>query len=194
MCRFKSFVVTKGKKVFMLEDKDSHEDIVDFYNLDDSKKGELSNIVRLEISPKGDLFSCSKKNWEIKIDKKITPEWFNNRKDKLIESCFYELFKLINKLRKSKKIKGSLCLYFTNIASLPENLSVEGDLDLRNTNNLASLPENLSVVGDLDLRDANNITSLPENLSVGGCLYLRNPQISSLPERLKVGENIYKDF
>ena len=172
MCNFKSFVVTKGKKVFMLEDEDSHEDIVDFYNLDDSKKGEFSNIVRLEISPKGFLFSCSKRNWEVKIDEEVTPEWFKNREEKFIDDCFIKLFKLINKWRKSKKIKGNLNLYNTNITSLPENLSVGGNLDLRYT----------------------NITSLPENLSVGGYLDLRNTQISSLPENLSVGGNIYKDF
>ncbi|HUS51710.1 MAG TPA: hypothetical protein VMZ91_16200, partial [Candidatus Paceibacterota bacterium] len=185
MCQFKSFVVTKGKKVLMLEDKDSHEDIVDFYNLDDSKKGEISNIVRLEISPKGFLFSCSKRNWEVKIDEEVTPEWFKNRKEKFIDGCFIKLFKQIKEWKKSKKIGGYLNLRYTNITSLPENLSVGGSLYLYGTK-ITSLPENLSVGGNLNLRNIK-ITSLPENLSVGGGLYLSGTKITSLPENLSVG-------
>ena len=35
MSQFKAFIVTRGKQVFMLENTDLHEDIIEYYNLDD---------------------------------------------------------------------------------------------------------------------------------------------------------------
>ncbi len=103
MSQFKGFVVTKGKKVFMLEDNDLHEDIIEYYNLDDTKIGELSKIVRLMIYPTTYFFSTSKRNWKIKIGEGEIPEWFRNREDRFVDSCFIELFRLIRKWKKRKK-------------------------------------------------------------------------------------------
>ena len=76
----------------------------------------------------------------------------------------------------------------TQIASLPDNLIVGGDLDLRDTQ-ITSLPDNLIVGGDLYLEDIQ-ITSLPDNLIVGGDLDLRDTQIASLPDDLTVGGDL----
>ncbi len=53
-----------------------------------------------------------------------------------------------------------------------------------------NLPDNLEVEGNLNLRNTD-ITSLPDNLIVKGDLYLENTNITSLPDNLKVGDNIY---
>ena len=103
MSQFKAFVVTRGKQIFMLENTDLHEDIIEYYNLDDTKLGELSNIVRLMISPTNYFFSTSKRNWKIIIGEGIIPEWFKNREEKFIDDCFINLFILIRKWRKTKK-------------------------------------------------------------------------------------------
>lgn len=52
-----------------------------------------------------------------------------------------------------------------------------GNLDLRGTD-IAALPEGLSVSGDLDL-SKTPITALPEGLTVGGNLNLRNTPITA---------------
>ena len=54
------------------------------------------------------------------------------------------------------------------------------NLDLRGTN-IAVLPEGLSLGGDLYL-DSTKINELPEGLSVGGGLYLRGTKITALSE------------
>lgn len=64
---------------------------------------------------------------------------------------------------------------------------VEGDLELPNT--ITSLPDNLTVVGDLVLPDSN-ITSIPDNLSVGKDLNLENTKITSIPDNLRVGRDL----
>ena len=65
----------------------------------------------------------------------------------------------------------------TGITSLPEGLTVGGDLDLRGTG-ITSLPEGLTVGGYLDLEGCTGITSLPEGLTVGGYIDLRGTGIT----------------
>ena len=108
MCQFKSFIVTKGKKILYLLDEDSHETIVSHFNLNDNKESFLSNYVRLEITPLDYLFSKQKKNWNVNIDEKDAPEWFENRYDYYINECFSHLFRLIDKIKKTKIYDGNL--------------------------------------------------------------------------------------
>ena len=70
---------------------------------------------------------------------------------------------------------GSLDLSGTQIASLPDNLTVGGWLDLSGTQ-IASLPDNLTVGGSLYL-NGTQIASLPDNLTVGGSLDLSGTQV-----------------
>ena len=64
----------------------------------------------------------------------------------------------------------------------------KGDLDLRHTP-ITSLPQGLTVGGNLNLIGAK-ITSLPQGLTVGGGLDLENTLITSLPQDLIVGGNL----
>ncbi len=59
-------------------------------------------------------------------------------------------------------VSGNLSLSDSPITSLPNNLHVEGYLDLRSCEQLTSLPDNLHVEGGLDLI-GTRITNLPEN-------------------------------
>ena len=88
----------------------------------------------------------------------------------------------IQSLPEGLSVGGNLYLEKTQIQSLPEGLSVNGNLDLEYTQ-IQSLPEGLSVGGYLDLKNSQ-IQSLPEGLSVGGHLILENSSIQSLPEGL----------
>ena len=81
-------------------------------------------------------------------------------------------------------VNGSLYLRNTKITSLPNNLIVNGYLDLSNTP-ITSLPDNLTVNGWLDL-SYTKITSLPDNLILKGSLYLSSTLITSLPDNLTV--------
>ncbi len=72
--------------------------------------------------------------------------------------------------------------------SLPEGLTVGGDLDLENTS-ITRLPKGLTVHGNLDLF-GSMITQLPEELTVGGNLLLQYTNITHLPAGLTVGRNL----
>src|ERR1017187_3217595 len=93
---------------------------------------------------------------------------------------FNPAFKIPNNLT----VKGNLNLRNTPITSLPNNLTVNGNLYLRNTL-ITSLPDNLTVKRGLYLNNTL-ITSLPDNLTVNGYLDLRNTPITSLPDNLTV--------
>ena len=88
--------------------------------------------------------------------------------------------------------KGDLDLTFSNIESLPKELTlVEGSLILCECENLTSLPDNLEVSGNLDLYKCTSLTSLPDNLKVGGVLNLGYcKSLTSIGDNLKVGGNI----
>jgi hypothetical protein len=91
------------------------------------------------------------------------------------------------------KVIGDLHLRYTDITSLPDNLTVGGLLNLSRTQ-ITALPDNLTVGGLLDIT-GTKITSLPDNLKVGGSLWLRNtPNLdkNNLPSSLVVKGKIYK--
>ena len=98
---------------------------------------------------------------------------------------------MVNKLSLEKakemmeKTGGSLYLRGTQIAALPDGLTVGGSLDLNGTQ-IKALPDGLTVGGWLDL-NGTQIKALPDGLTVGGSLYLSGTQIKALPDGLTVG-------
>jgi len=87
------------------------------------------------------------------------------------------------------RVEGDLNLNDTKITSIPKGLEVWGFLDLENTN-ISSLPDNLTVGTYLGLEDSK-IVSLPDNLYVGSGLYIQYTNINSIPNNLKVGGSLY---
>jgi len=100
----------------------------------------------------------------------------------------YNLFKFLED-KKGKKIPLKFKLLHAPETIEKEDLNVEGDLDLRDTE-ITSLPDNLTVEGYLGLY-GTQISSLPDNLTVGGSLYLSFTKISSIPKNLHVELRIY---
>ena len=105
-----------------------------------------------------------------------------------IEGRIYDLHSLPDNLT----VKGDLILSSKNLTSLPEDLIVGVWLDLSN-NNLTSLPKGLIVGGYLDLSN-NNLTSLPGDLEVGGNLDLEKnnfPSDYEIPDTVRIGGEVY---
>lgn len=93
----------------------------------------------------------------------------------------YNFFKFL-KDKEEKQIPIRAKLIYAPESITPEDLTVDGHLDLSNTE-ITSLPEGLTVDGILTL-DNTRITSLPKGLKVG-MINLRRTLITSLPEGLK---------
>jgi hypothetical protein len=74
-------------------------------------------------------------------------------------------------------------LYLDNISRLPENLTVNGNLHIKDSKNI-KLPTKLTVKGQL-LINKCDITSLPKELTIQK-LTITNTPITSLPEKLVI--------
>lgn len=84
-------------------------------------------------------------------------------------------------------IKGNLDLRNLKLTFLPKSLKVFGFFLLKDCKELISLPEGLKVVGTLALESCTKITSLPKGLEFGGSLSLKNCiNFKFLPENLEV--------
>ena len=85
-------------------------------------------------------------------------------------------------------VDGSLDFYCESMTTLPEDLTVGGNLFLHHCQSLKALPENLSVGGNLHLDGCKAIKELPDNLAVGGYISLCGcKSLTALPEGLTVG-------
>ena len=122
-----------------------------------------------------------------KENKKLPKKWFDS----------VEKLKLIQELENHPdgiqyKHRGSLDLNKSKITKLPNDLYVDGYLNLRYCQYLTELPNNLYVGGYFNLDGCKQITDLPNNLYIGGDLVLFSSQkLIELPENLYVGRDVY---
>jgi hypothetical protein len=72
MCNFASFVLTKTSEYY-LENSNSHEDIIDFYNLSSLDNEKRLEIVKVEIIPSETPEDLS--TWSFQVDQDFYPEW-----------------------------------------------------------------------------------------------------------------------
>ena len=82
MCQFLSAIVSRTGDVYCNPLIDSHEDIIDYFNIRDNQ---MQNIVRVEFRPddKKDYINVEKYN--LVVDEPTTPEWFAEYKDNVLE-------------------------------------------------------------------------------------------------------------
>jgi hypothetical protein len=97
---------------------------------------------------------------------KLPEEWFDSVKK----------YKIIEKLENHPdgvqyKYDGNLNLSNTTVTKLPNDLYVNGKLDLSGCKQLTELPDNLRVEIDLDLNNSG-VLGFPNNLYVGRNLWL----------------------
>lgn len=97
----------------------------------------------------------------------------------------FKVAQIKNLPKNRRTIKGGLYLTNTNIASLPDGLVIEGNLDLVGVKSVKSLPGGLVVKGDLFLA-YSGVTTLPEDLQVDWRIYgLDRKYWENVPEHLK---------
>lgn len=87
--------------------------------------------------------------------------------------------------------RGDLDLQRSYIERLPDNLVVNGSMDLNCCSKLKALPKGLVVKHDMDLYGCGFIDELPADAKIGGTIDLRGTRIKVLPPNLKVGGSLY---
>ena len=113
------------------------------------------------------------------------------------------------KLVSSMVINDDLDLSFSDITEVPDNITINGNLDLYNSKirkigknlvvkgdcNLSSTPieeilDNVSIGGNLNL-SYSKIKKMGKGLLVKGNCYLRHTPIEELPDNINIGGNLY---
>jgi hypothetical protein len=78
------------------------------------------------------------------------------------------------------------------LARLPRGLSIGGSLSLIDCPILTQIPEGISVAGNLNISNCNALAQLPKGLSIKGSLNLRGcTALIRLPDKLSIGDNLY---
>lgn len=104
---------------------------------------------------------------------------------------------------------GELDLRDITISSIPNDLTVDGDLFLKG-DNAKLMPENLTVLGNLSIYSANmkslpnnlvvrygldlihsTVENIPTNTIIGGWLNLSGTEMTELPDDLTIGGTLY---
>ena len=119
MCRFKSGIITR-ELTYCPWDTERHEEMIDRLKLDDSTRS--PDFVRVELTPCGDKWWKNIDGWKFNVDQDYLPDWWN--------AAFAE-----------QEMKNVV------VGKMPL-VSFECDLDLRDTG-ITSLPDNLSVGGEI---------------------------------------------
>ena len=82
MCKFLSAIVTRRGDVFCNPMIDSHEDIIEYFDI---KDGKVNHIVRVEFSPVEEKDLDKIELYKFRVDEESTPKWFDEElKDKVI--------------------------------------------------------------------------------------------------------------
>jgi hypothetical protein len=84
MCKFYSAIVMKNGDLLHNENLMSHEDIIDLFNINDSKIN-CDKFVRVEFSPDNDSDLPDITKYKLRVDESVTPDWFEKHREYTIE-------------------------------------------------------------------------------------------------------------
>lgn len=77
MCNFKSGLIFKNRVVLAPENNESHSDLLNSLNIEDSRENAMRMFIRAELTPKDSNKAESVDKWIFKVDQDITPDWYD---------------------------------------------------------------------------------------------------------------------
>jgi len=127
---------------------------------------------------------------------------FNFLEEKEGKEIPHNLAKSIEKLKfieelenhpdgKQYRYEGDLNLSYSKITKLPNDLYIDGWLNLGLCKQLTKLPDKLYASTVIYLKGCTQLTKLPDYLYVGTNLYLEQTNIEEFPNNLYVGGDLY---
>ena len=176
MCNFFSGIVKKDKSVLWLPGVDSHDEIIEHFELkDNTNDPRKMTFARFEIT-RGAAKIENLQDWVFRVDERIAPDWLSPAH----ENAARKVFDVYLGAQLLKGIyPGDLDL--SDYAHpLPAGLTTTGDLYL--SDYAHPLPAGLTTTGDLDLWGYAH--PLPAGLPTTGNLYLSD-YAHPLPAGLK---------
>ena len=77
MCNFKSGIILKNRVVIAPKDNDSHNNLLEQLNIEDTEVNAMTKFVRAELIPPNHEWWTDPNTWKFNVDQDITPDWFN---------------------------------------------------------------------------------------------------------------------
>ena len=77
MCRFKSGIILKNRCVVAQGSNDSHTDLLESLNIEDTRENAMRTFVRAELIPPNNKWWTDTDTWIFNVDQDITPDWFD---------------------------------------------------------------------------------------------------------------------
>ena len=78
MCRFKSGIILKNRVVLAPECNDSHSDLLESLEIEDTHLNASKTFVKAELTPPDGNKAIDVSKWEYVVDQDIIPEWYND--------------------------------------------------------------------------------------------------------------------
>ena len=77
MCKFKSGIILKNKIELAPQDNESHSDLLDSLDIDDTSFNASKVFVRAELTPPHGDIAVPIEKWNYNVDQDITPDWYD---------------------------------------------------------------------------------------------------------------------
>ena len=118
MCNFLSAIVTRQGEIFCNPLLDSHEDLIDLFQLKDNR---MDHFVRVEFSPVEKINLDKIEKYIFRVDEESTPKWFDEElKDKTICKLKDILKKIIITENRKILVDGAYILSGCKIEKITE--------------------------------------------------------------------------
>ena len=78
MCNFKSGLIFKNRVVLAPEGNESHSDLLESLNIEDTRLNASKMFVRVELTPPDGNKAVDIEKWKFKVDQDITPDWYSD--------------------------------------------------------------------------------------------------------------------
>ena len=168
MCKFYSAIVMKNGDLLHNENLISHEDIIDFFNINDSQVN-CDKFVRVEFSPlnKSDIADISA--YRLNVDESSAPEWFEKHREYITEK--------LSSIVKNRIVEGDRKL-------LTGGMYVLKNANIQKIMSCIIISMGNSQVGEM--RENSQVRVMRENSQVG--VMWENSQVGEMWENSQVGE------
>ena len=80
MCQFKSGIILKGRVYIGM--KDSHSDMLEELEIDDTYENAITKFVRAELIPVNNEWWTDPSGWNMNVDQDALPDWFELDREK----------------------------------------------------------------------------------------------------------------
>ena len=77
MCQFKSGIIFKNRIVLAPEGNESHSNLLESLNIEDTRENAMRTFVRAELLPKDNNKATDVSEWSFRVDQDITPDWYD---------------------------------------------------------------------------------------------------------------------